>query len=313
MSSPPNDRRYTEQEIQAIFRRATERQEAAGSAEPHRGLTLDELKAIGAESGIDPSHIERAASDLDRRDAQPASPTGVERFYGLSASIHSEQILPGTMGDDTWDEAVEVLQSVFNTRGHAQTIGPLREWSAFTSSGFDYKAWQSDDTWYTLLESLNLTSNKTQSPVHVEAKPEGDGTRITASYRMPASRLWEGPGFLAGFWLVALITSPVYAFGSLPVAFLLVPLNFVLVGGGVGLYQRYAHRSELRTTQERIDKALERIAYLQASKTETSSEVHSESEEQAGSDPASESQLDWEPGNDASSSTGSASRQRERS
>jgi hypothetical protein len=63
--APSNNRRYTEQEIQAIFRRATERQEATGSADPHRGLTLDELKAIGAESGIDPAHVEAAAVDIE--------------------------------------------------------------------------------------------------------------------------------------------------------------------------------------------------------------------------------------------------------
>jgi len=224
----------------------------------------------------------------------------------MPASIHAERVLPGTMDDDTWAEAVEVLQSVFNPRGHAQTVGPLREWSAFTSSGFDYQAWQADDTWYTLLEGLNLTSNKTQSPVHVEAKPEGNGTSITASYRMPASRLWEGPGLLGGFWLVALITSLVHAFGSLPVAFLLVPLNFALVGSGIGLYQRYAHRSELQTTRERI-------AYLQASRTESASEARSESGEHTRSDSSDASSLDWEPADDDSSSSGSTPRGRERS
>jgi len=234
MSSLPHNRRYSEEEIQAIFRRATERQETVGSNNPHRGLTLEELKEIGAESGIDPAHIEGAASDLERGALQNQSPTGVERFYGMPASIHAERVLPGTMDDDTWDEAVEVLQSVFKTRGHDQTVGPLREWSAFTSSGFDYQAWQSDDTWYTLLEGLNLTSNETQSPVHVETKSDGDGTRITASYQMPASRLWERPGILGGFWGAAFIIMLLYPFVSLPLAFLIVPLSLFLIGGGLG-------------------------------------------------------------------------------
>lgn len=312
MSSAPEPRRYSEEEIQAIFRRATERQETGGAGDPHRGLTLEELKEIGAESGINPSHIEGAAADLERGSLEQRSPTGVERFYGMSASIHAERILSGTMDDDTWEEVVEVLRSVFNTRGHTQNIGPLREWSAFTSSGFDYQAWEADDTWYTLLEGLNLTSNKTQSPVHVEVKPEGEDTRVSASYRMPSSRLWEGPGLLGGFWLVALITGLVYLFGTLPVAFLLVPLNFALIGTFVGIYQRYAHRSELRTTRERIDKAMERIAYLQASRTESASEASSESEENTRSQSSDESTLNWETTDDASS-TGSASQRRERS
>lgn len=313
MSSPPNNRRYSEEEIQAIFRRATERQETVGANNPHRGLTLEELKEIGAESGIDPAHIEGAASDLERGALQNQSPTGVERFYGMPASIHAERVLPGTMDDDTWDEAVEVLQSVFKTRGHDQTVGPLREWSAFTSSGFDYQAWQSDDTWYTLLEGLNLTSNETQSPVHVETKSDGDGTRITASYQMPASRLWEGPGILGGFWGAAFIIMLLYPFVSLPLAFLIVPLGLFLIGGGLGAYQRHEHRSELQTTRERIDKALERIAYLQTSRTESASEARSASGEPTRSEPSDASTVDWEPTDDTSSSTGSGSRRRERS
>ena len=82
-----NNRRYSEKEIQAIFRRATERQEAMGTADPHRGLTLDELKAIGAESGIDPAHVEAAVADIERGDMEPASLSLLEQLYGLSASI----------------------------------------------------------------------------------------------------------------------------------------------------------------------------------------------------------------------------------
>lgn len=311
MSSSSNKRRYSEQEIQAIFRRATERQEAAGSSDPHRGLTLEELKAIGAESGIDPAHIEGAAADIERGAETSEPPSGVERFYGMSASIHAERVLPGTMDDATWEEVVEALRSIFNTRGQAEQIGPIREWSAFTSSGFDYQALMADDTWYTFLEGMNLTSNKTRSPVHVEVKPEADGTRVKASYRMPPSRLWEGPGILGGFWLAALITSLVYLFVSLPVAFLLVPLNLFLIGGGVGAYQRHAHRSELQTTRQRIDKAMERIGYLQAAKTGSASEARSNA--RTDSETAAPSSLDWDTEDDASTSTGSASRRRERS
>lgn len=306
-----NNRHYSEEEIQAIFRRAAKRQEASGATDSHRGLTLDELKAIGAESGIDPAHVEAAASDIERGIPVAEPLSGLEKFYGEHAAIHAERVLPGAMDDATWAEAVEVLRAIFNTRGQVEEVGAIREWSAFTSSGFDYQALMKDDTWYTMLEGLNLTSNKTRSPVHVEAKPTRDGTRITASYEMPLSRLWEAPGFLGGFWLAALVMSIVYLFASLPPTFLLAPLVFFLVGGGLGAYQRYEHQVELRTTRQRIQKALDRIEHLQAADAPTSSAEQSQQSEAAR---VSETpSLDWEPEDEAPASAPSSQRQRDRS
>jgi hypothetical protein len=308
--APSSNRRYSEEEIQTIFRRASERQEAAGTADPHRGLTLDELKAIGAESGIDPAHVEAAVADIERGDVAPAALSPLERLYGLPASIHVDRILPGTMDEATWNDAVDILRSVFNTRGQDEWIGPIREWSAFTSSGFDYQALMQDDTWYTVLEGLNLTQNKTRSPVHVEARPEGDNTRITATYRMPPSRLWEVPGLFGGFALAAFITGTVFLLAEMPLVFLLIPLSLLLLGGGIGAIQRSAHRSEIETTRQRIDKALDRIEYLHAAKAPSSAHAAETHTEARSADTAP---LDGEIENDAPSSTGSASRRRERS
>ena len=310
MSSPPNKRQYSEQEIQAIFRRATERQEATGSADPHRSLTLDELKAIGAESGIDPAHVEAAAADIERGAVEAPPLSLLERFYGLSASIRVERVLPGTMDEATWDEAVELLRSIFNTRGQAEEIGPIREWSAFTSSGFDYQALFGDDTWYTMLEGLNLTQNATRSPVHVEVKPEGDSTRITATYQMPSSRLWEAPSLIGIFALAALITSTVFLLVDMPIVFLLIPLGVLLLGGGIGAAQRSAHRNEIRTTRKRIDKAMDRIEYLQASKAPASTRASEAHADARSAEPAS---LDGNADDEAPSASGSTSRRRQRS
>ncbi len=308
MSSSPHQRHYSEEEIQAIFRRATERQEAAGSAHPHRGLTLDELKAIGAESGIDPAHVEAAVAEIERGDMDAGSLSLLERVYGLPASIRVEHIVPGSMDDATWDDAVDVLRSVFNTRGQDETIGPIREWSAFTSSGFDYRALFEDDTWYTMLEGLNLTSNETRSPVHVEVKPEGDNTRIIATYEMPSSRLWEAPAVFGIFVLSALITSTVFLLVEMPLVFQLISLGLLLLGGGIGAAQRSAHRSEINTTRERVDKAMERIAYLQqAARTESTAQARS-----TGA-PAGTPPLSSEPEEGPADQAGSAHRRRERS
>lgn len=310
MSSPPNKRQYSEQEIQAIFRRATERQEAAGTANPHRGLTLDELKAIGAESGLDPAHVEAAAADIERGPVVPPSLSLLERFYDLPASIRVERVLPGSLDDATWHEAVETLRSVFNTRGKSEVIGPIREWSAFTSSGFDYRALFEDDTWYTMLEGLNLTQNATRSPVHVEVTPEGASSRITATYRMPSSRLWEAPSLIGIFALMALITSLVFLLTGLPIVLFLIPLGLLGLGSGIGLAKRHAHRAEIQTTRQRIEKAMDRIEHLHAVTAPSSTRASASHTDTRSAESAP---LDGDIEDEAPSSTGSAPHRRTRS
>jgi hypothetical protein len=188
----------------------------------------------------------------------------LERFYGEPATIRAERVFPGAFDDATWAEAVEGLRSTFDTRGRAEQVGDIREWSAFRSSGFDYRAFASDAPWYTMLESFNLIPNATRSPVHVEAVPEADGTRVTMQYRMPASRLWEVPGLYAFTLVITLAVSLLFTFGNLPWGFLVLPVTFLVGGGAMGGCLHLAHRSELRTTRRRITKAMDRFEHLLA-------------------------------------------------
>jgi len=303
-------RHYSEEEIQAIFRRATERQSKAAAQDPRQGLTLDELKRIGSESGIDPAHIEAAAHDIAHGVETPPSPTGVERFYGRSATIQAERMLPGRMDDATWSDAVETLRSIFNTRGQSEVIGPIREWKAFTSTGFDYQALFDDDT-VTILEGLNLTNSNS---VHVEATPEDNDMHLTATYRIPNSRLWEGPGMAAVFLIAAIVTTVVFALNASPLALFLVPLGLLLGGAGAAAYYYHMHRNELETAQQRIDKAVERIAYLHAEAEHDAEEVHEDVSEEGPLTKASP-ELDWDDHDEAespSSATRSRTHRRER-
>ncbi len=254
-------------------------------------------------------------ADIERGAMEPTSLSPLERLYGLSAAIRVNRVIPGAMDDATWNDVVDVLRSVFNTRGQDESIGPIREWSAFTSSGLDYQALFADDTWYTMLEGLNLTQNKTRSPVYVEARPEGDHTRITATYEMPTSRLWVTPGLFGGFALAALITSTVFLLAEMPLVFLLIPLSLLLLGSGIGAIQRQAHRNEVETTRQRIDKALDRIEYLHAAKAPSSAHAStshtSASRTEARS--AISAPLDGDVEDKAPSSTGSTPHRRTRS
>ena len=79
----PNDRRYSEEEIAAIFGKAAEAESVTrGRRSAEGGLTLSELQEIGSETGLSAVLIARAAASIDADfDAEP-SPT----FLGMPLS-----------------------------------------------------------------------------------------------------------------------------------------------------------------------------------------------------------------------------------
>ena len=80
----PTDHRYSEEQIRAIFQEAAEAQEAAEQTGPHgEGLTLAELQRIGAEAGIAPEFIARAATRS--QDPNHAVPTSA--YQSVSAAL----------------------------------------------------------------------------------------------------------------------------------------------------------------------------------------------------------------------------------
>ncbi len=73
------DPTFSDDEVREIFAAAAERQSEAEDATSisHGGHSLAELKRIGAEAGLDPTHVEAAARALVRRSEQaPARKKG---------------------------------------------------------------------------------------------------------------------------------------------------------------------------------------------------------------------------------------------
>ncbi|MFO8232855.1 MAG: hypothetical protein R6U20_09320 [Longimonas sp.] len=91
-------------------------------------------------------------------------------------------------------------------------------------------------------------------------------------------------------------------------------LGLLVGGGGAAAYYYHAHRNEIETTQQRIDKAMERIAYLHAEADHDAEEVHEDVPEQGPFTEASpELDLDQRDESDSSSSsTRSQTHRRER-
>lgn len=123
------ERRYSETEIAAIFRAATEGPVAtpAPGASHDEGLTLSELQAIGGEVGIAPEAIAGAARALDvRPGADEARP---RRFLGLPIGVARTVNLNRRLTDDEWERLVVRLREVFDARGTTRAEGSLRQWT----------------------------------------------------------------------------------------------------------------------------------------------------------------------------------------
>jgi hypothetical protein len=119
------DRRYSEQEVAEIFKRAAEAQQTARRQLPSgEGMTLADLQEIGREVGIPMELVAQAAQGLDRA----GLPAG-RRFLGLPLGVGRTVELGRRLTDEEWDQLVVDLRETFHARGHVRRDGSLRQWT----------------------------------------------------------------------------------------------------------------------------------------------------------------------------------------
>jgi hypothetical protein len=118
------DRRYSEEEVAAIFRVAAEQPPVAEDEAPSAdGLTLVQLQAIGREVGLTPEAIAQAAQAVEMQ------PIRARTFLGLPLAVNHTVQLQRRLSEDEWDRLVVQLREVFGARGRIRTDGSLRQWS----------------------------------------------------------------------------------------------------------------------------------------------------------------------------------------
>ena len=120
-----SERRYSDDEVAAIFATATE---GSGSTALQRraedGLTLHDLQQIGSQVGLAPDVVAHAALSLDLR-PQASSQT----FIGLPIGVQRTISLNRWLTDAEWDNLVGELRSVFRAKGKVSASGAYREWA----------------------------------------------------------------------------------------------------------------------------------------------------------------------------------------
>jgi hypothetical protein len=119
------ERRFNEDEVAAIFERASETEHTALPASGEgKGLTLAALQDIGREVGISPESIALAAQSLDAG-GRPAS----GKFLGLPIAVGRTVEFSRPITDADWERLVADLRETFNARGALRYDGPFRQWT----------------------------------------------------------------------------------------------------------------------------------------------------------------------------------------
>ncbi len=119
------ERRYSEDEVAAIFERATEAQQSGRRVLPAgEGHTLTELQSIGREVGIPAELVAEAARALDRPDSQEP-----KRFLGLPVGVGRTVELGRRLTDQEWEQLVVDLRETFDARGTVRSDGSFRDWT----------------------------------------------------------------------------------------------------------------------------------------------------------------------------------------
>lgn len=119
------DRRYTEDEVAAIFERAAEAQQTARrQLPPGEGMTLADLQAIGREVGIPPELVAQAARTVDRPVA-----TASRTLLGFPIGVGQNVELDRQLSEEEWERLVVDLRETFDARGRVSTEGRFRQWT----------------------------------------------------------------------------------------------------------------------------------------------------------------------------------------
>ncbi len=119
------ERRYSEDEVAAIFERAAEAQHTGQDRLPSgEGMTLAQLQDIGGEVGIAPELVAQAAAAIERGAASPA-----RSFLGFPIGVGRTVQLNHRLSEEEWERLIVDLRETFDARGKVSADGAFRQWT----------------------------------------------------------------------------------------------------------------------------------------------------------------------------------------
>lgn len=159
------DHVFTEEEVKAIIRRASEEQaEDAERQEARRhGLTLDDLERLGAEVGLDPAYLRRAADEV-----RTGRRTAAETETQTDTHVIVERRIERPFMPEAWEDTVVMLRQSFGgaSEGRIEQVGRAREWVHTSALGIETRVSASDrdgQTRVILSQRVGTASSKTEA------------------------------------------------------------------------------------------------------------------------------------------------------
>lgn len=221
-----DDRRYNDKEVALILRKATQVDPAAARGGDLDGLTLEQLKGIAREVGIDPDAVEVAARQL-----AVARPRDSGGLLGAPTAPLFETTVRRRVAPEQAGEIVAVIREAMGRQGIVGTEFDGLEWRARDALGGRY--------------------------VSLRPTPEGTRVRAFGNFRDGAMLTFVGGGIPVGIGVASL---SVGIFKALGLTALLgvgsIPLGIL---GGIGFARfvwKRLQRREARTL-ERVVSELE--------------------------------------------------------
>lgn len=134
MSSAPEDtRRFSDEEVALIIKRAAELQQTEQTVEQDRtaSMSLVEIEQVALEAGIDPQLVRRAAQGLDA----PATTNRPSALAGAPTRLVYERVVEGEISIDAFEALVNEMRRTFGENGVPSVLGRTLAWSSVSSAG----------------------------------------------------------------------------------------------------------------------------------------------------------------------------------
>jgi hypothetical protein len=120
-----DERRYSDGEVEEIFRSAAAEPVGRRDLPAREGLTLADLQEIGREAGISPERVALAAARLDR----PVDTVPRRTVLGLPVAVGHTVGLPRAPTDREWGILVAGFRETFAAHGRESSVAGIRSWS----------------------------------------------------------------------------------------------------------------------------------------------------------------------------------------
>lgn len=150
---PLDERRFTDKEVREILKKAVERRSSTALVK-EEGLSLAELKAIGAEVGIDPDRLEDAARAVVL--SEGAGRTNA--FLGGPLALNYEREVEGELDPSDTPDVLALIRRIMGQHGEVDELHGSLEWKHRGDSGERYVTVTPREGNTTLQASANLTN-----------------------------------------------------------------------------------------------------------------------------------------------------------